>query len=300
MFEGLFDLGRALFATFGDGGPFVTVIVCVFGLVFGSFLAVIVFRLPVMLHRRSPDQWPAPPADFRGLPETTFNLVAPRSRCLHCGHRISWYENIPVLSYFLLRFRCSACHRRISPRYPIIELCAGIAALTALFHFGGEVRMIGAMALSFALITVAFIDMENLFIPDAVVLPVMWLGLLSNAFDMFVPLRDAVFGAVAGYLALWSIYWLHRTVSGKEGLGHGDFKLLAMLGAWLGLGAIPLILLLAFAAGAAFGLGLMILRRARMASALPFGPFLAGAGWITLHWEHALTGFYWDWMLSWY
>ena len=198
------------------------------------------------------------------------------------------------MSYIFLRAKCAACHETISPLYPVVELLACIAATVAAIWFGADVRLFGALVLSFSLISIAFVDIRHLIIPDDIVLPMIWLGLLCNAFDMFVPLKEALFGAVAGYVVLWSIYWLHRIVTGKEGMGYGDFKLTAMLGAWLGIGLIPVVLVLAFAGGAIFGTGQVIVGRAKIASAIPFGPFLAAAGWVSLYWGDRLIKTYWS------
>lgn len=272
----------------------------VFGLLIGSFLSVIIVRLPVMLYRQAPENWSDPPEGIERAGAPPMTLIAPRSQCVHCQHQLRWYENIPVVSYLFLRAKCTVCHRAISPLYPTVELLACIVAVVAAVRFGGDIRLFGALIVSFALIPIAFIDVRHWIIPDDIVLPVMWLGLLCNAFDVFVPLKEALFGAMAGYGVLWSIYWLHRIVTGKEGMGYGDFKLAAMLGAWLGVGSIAIVLVLAFAGGAIFGTSLMIAGRAKMASSIPFGPFLAVAGWVSVYWGDRLIGVYWSLALPWY
>jgi leader peptidase (prepilin peptidase)/N-methyltransferase len=265
----------------------------VFGLLIGSFLSVVVVRLPVMLYRQAPEDWAMPPADFGLADAEKVTLIAPRSRCAHCRHQLRWYENIPIVSYVFLRARCAACQKSISVLYPVTELLACIAAILAVIRFGGDISLLGALVLSFALIAVSLIDIRHFIIPDHIVLPMIWLGLLCNAFEMLVPLQEALFGAVAGYVTLWSIYWLHRILTGKEGMGYGDFKLAAMVGAWLGIDLVPVFLVLAFAGGALFGAGLIIAGRAKIASAISFGPILALAGWVSLYWGDTLISAYW-------
>jgi leader peptidase (prepilin peptidase)/N-methyltransferase len=251
-----------------------------------------------MLARREHESRTDPPGG--GGPEAEeVTLIAPRSQCPRCRHQLRWFDNIPVVSYLFLRAKCANCGKAISPLYPAVELLACLFAIVAAIRFGGDPRLYGALVLSFALIPIAFIDARHFIIPDDIVLPMLWLGLLCNAFDLFAPLRDAVFGAVAGYGTLWSVYWLHRLATGKEGMGYGDFKLAAMLGAWLGVGLVPLVLVLAFAAGALVGTGLTIARRTGIAMAIPFGPFLAAAGWVSLYWGDALIGAYWTLVLRW-
>ncbi len=293
MTEDIISLLQSFLDLLEDREFVVIVAMGVFGLLIGSFLSVIVIRLPIMLYRQAPENWTNPPGDIELASAETVTLVVPRSRCVHCQHQLRWYENMPVVSYMLLRAKCAACHKAISPLYLAVELLSCITAIIAVAWFGGDIRLFGALVLSFALIPIAFVDVRHLIIPDDIVLPMMWLGLLCNAFDLFVPLKEALFGAVAGYVALWSIYWLHRIVTGKEGLGYGDFKLIAMLGAWLGVGLVPMVLVLAFAGGAIFGICLMIAGRAKIASAIPFGPFLAVAGWVSLYWGDMLIRAFW-------
>jgi leader peptidase (prepilin peptidase)/N-methyltransferase len=266
----------------------------IFGLIVGSFLSVVIIRLPIMLFRQATDDGSVQREESEAKDGERVTLVAPRSRCGHCQHQLRWFENIPIVSYVFLRAKCTVCRNNISPLYPAVELIACLSAILAVAWFGGDSRLFGALVLSFALIPVAFIDARHFIIPDSIVLPVLWLGLLCNAFEMFVPLDQAVFGAIAGYGVLWSIYWLHRLATGKEGMGHGDFKLAAMLGAWLGSGMVPIILVLAFAGGALIGTGLIVAGRAKIASAIPFGPFLAIAGWTSLYWGDRLIGLYWN------
>ena len=265
----------------------------VLGLVIGSFLNVVIHRLPVMLTcgwRRECRELLGETADAQD--NSPYNLVLPASRCPHCGHIIRAWENIPVLSYLWLRGRCSACRQRISPRYPAVELTAGGLAAVAAFHFGFAAAALAACGLTWALVALAFIDFDHQLLPDAITLPLLWAGLIVNSFHVFVSLHAAVAGAVAGYLSLWLVYHGFRLVTSKDGMGHGDFKLLGALGAWLGWQSLPLIILLASVVGALTGLGLILFRGRDRAQPMPFGPFLCVAGWIGLLWGGALTRYY--------
>ncbi|HEK1686070.1 TPA: prepilin peptidase [Pseudomonas putida] len=263
----------------------------VLGLLVGSFLNVLVHRLPVMLER----QWQNEAREVLGMPveaHERFDLCLPASHCPGCGHRIRVWENIPVVSYLALRGRCSACKGRISLRYPLVELaCAGLSLVVA-WHFGVSVQALLALVLTWCLLALSLIDAEHQLLPDVLVLPTLWLGLVVNAFGVFVPLADALWGAVVGYLSLWSVYWLFRLVTGKEGLGYGDFKLLALLGAWGGWQVLPLTLLLSSVVGAVIGLCLLRLRKASLGTTMPFGPYLAIAGWIAWLWGDEIYASY--------
>ncbi|WP_414154794.1 prepilin peptidase [Pseudomonas sp. BNK-43-a] len=263
----------------------------VLGLLVGSFLNVLVHRLPVMLER----QWQNEAREVLGMPveaHERFDLCLPASHCPGCGHRIRAWENIPVVSYLALRGRCSACKGRISLRYPLVELaCAGLSLVVA-WHFGVSVQALLALVLTWCLLALSLIDAEHQLLPDVLVLPALWLGLVVNAFGVFVPLADALWGAVVGYLSLWSVYWLFRLVTGKEGLGYGDFKLLALLGAWGGWQVLPLTLLLSSVVGAVIGLCLLRLRKASLGATMPFGPYLAIAGWIAWLWGDEIYASY--------
>ncbi|WP_054895242.1 MULTISPECIES: A24 family peptidase [unclassified Pseudomonas] len=263
----------------------------VLGLLVGSFLNVLVHRLPVMLER----QWQNEAREVLGMPveaHERFDLCLPASHCPGCGHRIRAWENIPVVSYLALRGRCSACKGRISLRYPLVELaCAGLSLVVA-WHFGVSVQALLALVLTWCLLALSLIDAEHQLLPDVLVLPTLWLGLVVNAFGVFVPLADALWGAVVGYLSLWSVYWLFRLVTGKEGLGYGDFKLLALLGAWGGWQVLPLTLLLSSVVGAVIGLCLLRLRKASLGATMPFGPYLAIAGWIAWLWGDEIYASY--------
>lgn len=266
----------------------------VLGLVIGSFLNVVVWRLPKMLER----EWRVQAHDVLGLPgETplpTYNLMLPHSQCPHCAHRIRAWENIPLLSYLLLRGRCSTCAAPISKRYPLTELACGLLSAFVAWHFGFGWPGGLMLVLSWGLLAMSLIDAEHQLLPDVLVLPLLWLGLIVNSFELFVPLHDALWGAVAGYMALWSVFWLFKLITGKDGIGHGDFKLLAMLGAWGGWQILPLTILLSSLVGAILGVILLRLRNAKTSTPIPFGPYLAIAGWIALLWGGQITGFYWQ------
>ena len=287
----------------------------VFGLLVGSFLNVVIHRLPKMMQAR----WEAEAADFASAaaeaPATAeapaaakasatppagadaaggrpFNLVVPRSRCPACGHGITALENIPIVSWLWLRGRCSACRAPIPVRYPMIEALSGALAFAAIGFYGLTLPGVAAVGFCLALVALAFIDFDTQLLPDDITLPLLWTGLIVNLAGGFVPLRDAVIGAVAGYLLLWSIYWAFRLLTGKEGMGYGDFKLLAALGAWFGWQAIPAIILLASVVGAVVGISLMVFSRHGRDQPIPFGPYLAGAGLLALFFGKPLAALY--------
>jgi leader peptidase (prepilin peptidase)/N-methyltransferase len=258
-------------------------IALVVGLCVGSFLNVVVHRLPKMMERA----WRAECAELRGeaVPEEAparYNLAVPRSSCPECGHAITAIENIPIVSYVALRGACSACRKPISARYPLVEALGGLLAACAIWRFGLSWQGAAACVFLWTLIALTFIDFDTQFLPDNLTLPLLWAGLLANLFDLFVPLRDALIGAIAGYLALWIVYWLFRLIRGKEGMGYGDFKLLAALGAWLGWQMLPLIVLLSSVVGAFIGISLIVFKGRDHDVPLAFGPYLAIAGGIAL------------------
>jgi len=261
----------------------------VFGLLVGSFLNVVILRLPQMLE----NEWQLQAAELRGeapVEPEPFNLVRPRSRCPSCGHQITALENIPVLSWLLLRGRCSSCGTRIPVRYPLIELATAALSAAAVWRFGPTAAGAGALLLTFYLVSLAMIDFDTQLLPDSMTLALLWLGLFFNLWGVFAPLQSAVIGAMAGYLVLWSIYWLFRLATGKEGMGFGDFKLLAALGAWFGWQALPAILLLASVVGAVVGILMMVFARHAREVPIPFGPYLAGAGLLSLYFAGPLSG----------
>jgi len=269
-------------------------IAAVVGLVIGSFLNVVIHRLPKMLDRG----WRGQCAELAGetIPdEPAYNLLVPRSQCPACGHRISALENIPVVSFLVLRGRCSACRAAISPRYPLVELLTGALTVAAVLRFGATPVALAACLLLWSLIALTFIDFDTQLLPDNITLPLAWAGLLANVAGLApagTSLRDAVVGTIAGYLALWAVYWIFKLVRGKEGMGYGDFKLLAALGAWLGWQMLPLIVLLSSVVGALTGIGLVVFKGRDHQIPLAFGPYLAVAGAIVLFFGRPLIALY--------
>nr|WP_181969845.1 A24 family peptidase [Paraburkholderia sp. DHOC27] len=256
----------------------------VFGLVIGSFLSVVVHRLPIMLERAWREEVSEAieqPLEDDGLPPR-YNLWLPRSACPHCGHVLRAWENLPVLSYLMLRGRCSACHARVSVRYPLLEIASAACAVGTLLLFGPSLTALAAFGLCAALLAMSAIDIDTHLLPDSLTLPLLWAGLIVNFGGMFTSLHNAVAGAIAGYLVLWVVHWIFKLVRGVEGMGYGDFKLLAALGAWLGWAALPQIILIAAVAGAVVGLAATWVGRMRFEEPLPFGPFLAAGGALTL------------------
>lgn len=261
------------------------------GLLVGSFLNVLVYRLPIMLEQ----QWQREAQEVLGLPTTAqerFDLWLPASRCPHCGHRIRAWENIPLISYLALRGRCSACKTRISLRYPLVEVASALLSLVVAWHFGVSLEAVLALPLTWCLLALSLIDARHQLLPDVLVLPMLWLGLIVNAFGLYAPLAGALWGAVIGYLSLWTVYWLFKLATGKEGMGYGDFKLMALIGAWGGWQVLPLTLLLSSLVGALVGLCLLRLRRHALGTAMPFGPYLAIAGWIAVLWGDEIYASY--------
>jgi len=268
---------------------FVTVVI-LFALLIGSFLNVVIYRLPVMMQREWREQCAelqAEPADE--LPDGRFNLVVPRSRCPSCGKGITALQNVPVLSYLFMRGRCAGCRTRISPRYPLVEAATAVLAAVVAWRFGFGWEALMGIVLTLFLIPITMIDFDHQLIPDSIVLPLLWIGLgmslwhpLPDAETLFIAPRNAIIGAMAGYLSLWSFYWLFKLATGKDGMGHGDFKLLAALGAWLGVGYLFTIVILSAVVGATLGLLLILLRGRDRQIPMPFGPFLASAGWLAL------------------
>lgn len=263
----------------------------VLGLAVGSFLNVVILRLPRMLDRQWREHCAEPMttssvsgALMQSADDARFDLLTPPSRCPICAYRIRPWENIPLVSYLLLRGRCSGCAARISPRYPAVELLTGVLSVLVVAHFGASAAALAALALTWVLIALAGIDLDYQLLPDNLTLPTLWLGLLLSLVPIFVSVETAIIGAVAGYLAFWSVYHLFRSITGKEGMGYGDFKLLSMLGAWLGWQALPLIVILASIGGAGVGIAMIAGLGRHRDQPIPFGPFLAAAGWIYLIW----------------
>ena len=264
------------------------------GLIVGSFLNVVIHRLPVIMDRT----WTSECREHLGepIPETgeqaRFNLLTPASRCPQCNHRIGVLENIPVISYLLLRGHCKECGTAISPRYPAVELATALLSIITALHFGYSVETIAALGFTWALIPLFLIDFDHQILPDSITLPLLWAGLFLSLFDVFVDVQSSLIGAMAGYLSLWSIFHLFKLVTGKEGMGYGDFKLLAAIGAWVGWQALPVVILFSSVVGAGIGILLIVLKGRDHSQPMPFGPFLAAAGWLSLLWGNDIIQLY--------
>ena len=265
-----------------------TLAALLFGLLIGSFLNVVVYRLPVMAQREL-DNYIAHEAGKELPHQDRFNLMVPRSACPHCGHQITALENIPIVSWLFLRGKCSACKAPISPRYPIVEAVTGLLSAVLVWHFGSGWLGLASLVFAYFLIAMTLIDYDTKTLPDDLTFPLLWLGLLINLDGMIVPLRDAVIGAMAGYMSLWAVYWLFKLATGKEGMGYGDFKLLAALGAWMGWAMLPTIIILSSFVGAIVGISLIVFARRDRNNPIPFGPYLAAAGMIALLYGIPLT-----------
>ena len=264
----------------------------VLGLLIGSFLNVVIYRLPLMMMR----DWKASVAEANALelpplPER-FNLATPRSHCPKCQAPVAAWQNIPVVSYLLLKGRCAHCQTPIPARYPSVEAITGLLSLLVIWHLGvGWAGLLGLVFL-WVLVALTLIDVDHQLLPDTLTLPLMWLGLIANSFTLYIPLNQALWGAVAGYLSLWSVYWLFKLLTGKEGMGYGDFKLLAALGAWMGWQSLPLIIILSSLVGAVVGSIVLVLSGRGRDVRIPFGPYLAGAGLIAFIWGEPLMNLY--------
>ena len=291
---------------FTQSAPVFIAVVFAFALIIGSFLNVVIHRLPIMMEREWREQCDefskTPPASQ--LPDGRFDLIIPRSRCPSCGHLITAWQNIPVVSYLLLSGKCRNCKASISARYPLVELLTAVLAALCAWRFGFGWEAIMAIGLTLALVPICMIDADTQLIPDSIVLPLLWIGLLMSLFHpmagtdtLFIPPKDAIVGAVAGYLSLWTVYQLFKLVTGKEGMGYGDFKLLAALGAWLGWQQLPQIILMSAVVGAVVGISMMVFRKHERSVPIPFGPYLAAAGWITMMWGDTIKNAYLDLML---
>jgi leader peptidase (prepilin peptidase) / N-methyltransferase len=269
-------------------------ILFVLGLLVGSFLNVVIYRLPVMMER----EWRRDCLEFLEQTEETergkFNLVVPRSRCGNCGHQITALENIPIVSYLVLGGKCSSCETRISIQYPMVELFTALVTVVVGWHFGASIQAVAALAFTWCLIAASGIDIGHKLLPDSLTLPLMWLGILLALGDVFVSLEESVIGAMAGYLSLWSVFVLFKLLTGKEGMGYGDFKLLAALGAWAGWKMLFVIILTSSAVGALVGVSMIVLRMTERGTQIPFGPYLAAAGWLTLLWGNEILRFYYS------
>lgn len=271
-----------------------------FGLIIGSFLNVVIYRLPKMMER----EWRQECADYFPesniqVPEGKLTLSTPRSTCPSCQTPLRIIDNVPVISWLLLRGKCAHCHAPISARYPLIELLTAAMSFLVAQHFGFSYFTIALLFFSYVLIAATFIDLDTMLLPDQLTLPLLWAGLSLSLLGVSpVTLQDAVIGAIAGYLALWSVYWLFKLATGKEGMGYGDFKLLAALGAWLGWQQLPLIILLSSLVGLVFGIIQLRLKKQGIDKAFPFGPYIAIAGWIALLWGHEIIDSYYSYLLG--
>ncbi|RZO23004.1 MAG: prepilin peptidase [SAR92 clade bacterium] len=273
----------------------ITAVVFCFGLVVGSFLNVVILRLPQQLKA----QWKNDSEVFLGIVQEDKNevqpsntLLWPPSHCTNCGQQIKPWQNIPVISYLLLRGRCNNCSHAISLQYPFVELLTGFMLAVTVAYIGDAINAIYAIIFTLCLIALAGIDVNEKLLPDQITLPLLWVGLFANINGTFAPLPDAVTGAIAGYLSLWSLYWMFKLVTGREGMGYGDFKLLSALGAWLGWQMLPLVILISSTFGAVFGVAAILLGGQGRNLQIPFGPFLAGAGWIALLWGDTIVTWY--------
>jgi leader peptidase (prepilin peptidase)/N-methyltransferase len=268
--------------------------VTILGLLVGSFLNVVIYRLPIMMEQ----EWQIQCNELNGVENVDsapLSLSMPRSACPHCQHAISAMENIPILSYLFLAGKCRGCQAAISIRYPIIEALAGLLSGLVAYHFGFDWTCLGALLLTWTLLALTFIDVDHQLLPDYLTLPLLWLGISFNLYGQFTTLEASVIGALAGYLSLWTIYQIFKLVTGKEGMGFGDFKLLAALGAWLGWSMLPSIIFLSSLVGAVVGISLMVFRHHQSDIPIPFGPYLAAAGWISLIWGEPIKMAYLNW-----
>ena len=272
--------------------PFLLFATGMLGLVVGSFLNVVIHRLPVMMERAWAHECREHRGDSDVAADATYNLVTPASCCPQCDHRITALENIPVISYLFLRGRCRGCSAPISRRYPTVELATAILSIAVVLHFGYSVQALAALGFTWALVPLFLIDFDHQILPDSITLPLLWCGLLLSLSGVFVDSTTSIIGAAAGYLALWSIYQLFKLATGKEGMGYGDFKLLGAIGAWVGWQALPVVVLLSSLVGAGIGIALILFRGRDHNLPMPFGPFLAAAGWLTLLWGNDIIRLY--------
>ena len=274
-------------------------------LMVGSFLNVVIYRLPIMMERSWHQEYqsyfsesePTPNDKNSSAKEEVFNLVKPDSTCPSCGHKIRAWENVPVISYLFLKGKCAKCKVGISVRYPLVELFTALACTFAAYQFGVTSQALWAVLFTYILVALLFIDLDKMLLPDQLTLPLLWLGLLLSTQHIFVGTTDAIIGAAAGYLSLWSVYWLFKLATGKEGMGYGDFKLLAALGAYTGWQGLPIIILLSSFVGAIAGILIMVIQNKGKSLAIPFGPYLAVAGWLTLLFKDAIITTYLDYIL---
>jgi leader peptidase (prepilin peptidase)/N-methyltransferase len=278
--------------------------VFIVSLMVGSFLNVVIYRLPVMMEQ----SWKAEIAEYtasqyEGIPAADssknipFNLVKPDSTCPKCKYKIRAWENIPLISWLLLRGKCSQCKNSISIRYPLVEFATGLLSTLVAWHFGFGLAGFAAIVATWLLIAMTFIDLDTMLLPDQLTLSLLWLGLILSIESPFVSSQDALIGAAIGYLSLWSLYWAFKLLTGKEGMGYGDFKLLAAIGAWVGWQHLPVVILLSSFVGAVAGVTLLTIQGKDRNQPIPFGPYLAAAGWLTILYGDVIITYYWQWML---
>ena len=272
--------------------------IALISLAIGSFLNVVIYRTPKMMeytwYHECREFLGDEVADIKPKELTEVTLSKPDSTCPHCNHKIRYYENIPVLSWLFLKGKCSQCANKISARYPLIEISTMLLSLVVAHHYGPTITTLWVLLLTWCLISLTMIDFDHMLLPDQITLPLIWLGLLLNINGTFTPLTDAVIGAVVGYMSLFSVFWLFKILTGKEGMGFGDFKLFAVFGAWLGWQLLPLLILMASVVGAIVGIALLLFKNHNKEQGIPFGPYLAIAGWITLLWGEGI----WAWYLQ--
>ncbi len=269
-------------------------------LMVGSFLNVVIYRLPIMMEKSWKQEYLSYfyPEQVNEQNQEVFNLVKPDSTCPNCQHKIRAWENIPLISWLWLKGKCSDCKTAISIRYPIVELATALLSLTIAWHFGFGWQAATGIVFTWCLVAMTMIDLDKMLLPDQITLPLLWLGLLVNTQSIFASPVDAVIGAAVGYLSLWSLYWAFKLLTGKEGMGYGDFKLLAALGAWLGWQDLPIVVLLSSFVGAIIGTLYLAIKGKDKGQAIPFGPYLAIAGWITFLYGDWIAQQYWNWVLA--
>ncbi|MGB0936349.1 MAG: prepilin peptidase [Colwellia sp.] len=288
----MFDFVDNIIFLFQSSTPLFYCFIFVLSLLVGSFLNVVIYRLPKIMH----NQWHAECREFlveeldatKQTEITPLTLSTPHSSCPHCKHAIRFYENIPIVSWLFLRGKCSQCKEKISIRYPLVELSTALLSLVVAQHFGVSMQTLWLVLLTWGLVALTMIDFDHMLLPDQITLPLLWLGLLINVNATFVPLSDAVLGAAIGYMSLFSIFWIFKLLTGKEGMGFGDFKLFSLFGAWIGWQLLPILILMASAVGAFVGISLMLFKNHERGQAIPFGPYIAIAGWITILWGESI------------
>ncbi|MGS2720786.1 prepilin peptidase [Paraglaciecola aestuariivivens] len=293
---------HSMFQLMADSPSVFIGFIFILSLLVGSFLNVVIYRLPVMMEnswRREIAEYTNDDKQAKAQAETPpFNLIKPDSTCPNCQHKIRAWENIPVFSWLALRGQCSQCKTPISMRYPLVELATGLLSALAAWKFGFGLAGMAAVLATWLLIAMTFIDLDTMLLPDQLTLSLLWIGLIISIDSPFVKTQDAILGAAIGYLSLWSLYWAFKLLTGKEGMGYGDFKLLAALGAWVGWQHLPVVILMSSLVGAVVGIGLITMQGKDKSQPIPFGPYLAAAGWLTLLYGDWIVAQYWQWLLA--